>query len=145
MRSNIFSTENWPAGTRVALRVEYDGSAFHGLASPTAVTLRYGTRMSRGRTHTDCQQHDKKPLCRPHRQRCSWFCAKLSISTIPVARNAKAWVVGTNSLLPNTVRVHWAQGVSKGFSCAIFGDRSALSVHHSEHRYSLGTSQWQGQ
>ena len=33
----------------------------------------------------------------------------------PVARSAKAWVMGGNSRLPSSVRLHWAQPVAQDF------------------------------
>ena len=109
-----FPTEIWSAGTRVALRVEYDGSAFHGWQAQPHLSCD---------TVQECLEHALTQIANsPVRTHCAGRTdrgvhgfGQIVHFDDPVGRNAKAWVLGTNSLLPPTVRVHWAQSVSGDF------------------------------
>ncbi len=109
-----FSPEPLPPGTRIALRVEYDGSQYNGWqaqpqhsARTVQDTLEHalacvaGTALRvhcAGRTDTGVHGH-----------------AQVIHFTSPVARSPKAWVLGTNANLPRDVRVHWAVAVTDDF------------------------------
>ena len=105
----------WAAGQRVALRVEYDGAAFHGWQS---------------QPHLDChtvQETLESALAgiaggEPIRVHCAGRTdtgvhgyGQIVHFDDPVGRAAKAWIMGTNSALPDTVRVHWAHPVPATF------------------------------
>jgi len=109
-----FSTLPFPAGSRIACRVEYDGSRYSGwqiqphLAVHTVqATLEAAlsgvadapVKVScAGRTDTGVHAH-----------------GQVIHFDAPSERSAKAWVLGTNSSLPADVRVHWAVGVPADF------------------------------
>lgn len=110
----IFSTDPLAPGTRIACRIEYDGSAYNGwqaqphpgsrtvqqtleaaLAEVAAAPLRVNCA---GRTDSGVHGH-----------------AQVIHFDAPTARSCKAWVIGTNSRLPADIRVHWAQPVPADF------------------------------
>ena len=103
------------AGQRVALRIEYDGAAFHGWQA---------------QPHLDCttvQETLEWALAgiaggRPLRVHCAGRTdtgvhgyGQIVHFDDPVGRAPKAWVMGTNSALPDSVRVHWAHPVPDSF------------------------------
>lgn len=109
-----FDDRPLPVGTRLAARIEYHGSAFSGwqaqphlsvdtvqetleaaLGSLAAAPVRVHAA---GRTDTGVHGF-----------------AQIVHFDDPVGRSPKAWVMGTNSALPATVRVHWVQPVSSDF------------------------------
>jgi len=108
------SPEALPAGTRIACRIEYDGSRFCGWQSQPHLavatvqdTLERGlaavaTRPLRvhcaGRTDTGVHGH-----------------GQVIHFDAAVARSPKAWVLGVNANLPPDVRIHWAVGVPAEF------------------------------
>ncbi len=103
-----------PAGSRLACRIEYDGSRYNGwqaqphpgartvqqeletaLASVAAQPLRVHCA---GRTDTGVHGH-----------------YQIIHFDSPVERAPRAWVLGTNASLPQDVRVHWAVPVEQTF------------------------------
>lgn len=108
------SPEALPAGTRIACRVEYDGSRFCGWQSQphldvatvqdalergiAAVADRQLRVHCAGRTDTGVHGH-----------------GQIIHFDAPVARSPRAWVLGVNANLPPDVRVHWAVGVPAEF------------------------------
>ncbi|MEQ8804115.1 tRNA pseudouridine(38-40) synthase TruA [Haliea sp.] len=110
----IFSTDPLPPGTRIACRVEYDGSAYNGWQAqphPGSVTVQQTLEAAlseiaaaplrvhcAGRTDSGVHAH-----------------AQVIHFDAPTARSRKAWVIGSNSCLPPDIRVHWAQPVSEDF------------------------------
>lgn len=107
-----FSDTPQAPGTRVALLVEYDGRAFCGWQSqPHAASVQDALEAALGavaatpvRTHcagrTDTGVHATG----------QWV-----HFDDPVGRSPKAWVLGSNANLPDTVRVLHAQAVPAGF------------------------------
>lgn len=103
-----------PPGTRFALRVEYHGGHFHGWQA---------------QPHLDCdtvQESLEAALSAIAAQPVKTLCAGRTDTGVhghgqvvhfddPVGRSAKAWVMGGNSQLPDTVRIHWAQPVVQDF------------------------------
>ena len=110
----LFPADPLPPGTRIACRIEYDGSAYHGWqaqAQPGARTVQQTLETAltaiadaslrvhcAGRTDSGVHGH-----------------AQVIHFDAPTARSCKAWVVGTNSQLPPDIRVHWAQPVPADF------------------------------
>lgn len=102
------------AGTRLAARIEYHGAAFSGWqAQPnlSVDTVQETLEAALGRLavapvrvhaagRTDTGVHG--------------FAQVIHFDD-PVGRSPKAWVMGTNSALPQAVRVHWVQPVSSDF------------------------------
>ena len=109
-----FSPEPLPPGTRVALRVAYDGSRYNGWqaqphpgtrtvqqtleAALSAVASAPVRVHCAGRTDTGVHGH-----------------GQVVHFEAAVARSPKAWVLGTNASLPADVRVHWARKVPADF------------------------------
>ncbi len=99
---------------RIALCVEYDGAAFHGWqrqASPLLPTV---------------QSALEKALSAIADTAISISCAGRTDTGVhatgqvihfdaPIDRGEKAWLMGTNSLLPASVRVQWAKTVDARF------------------------------
>lgn len=114
MAVNFISNDPLPAGTRVACRVEYDGTRFNGwqsqphrgaltvqdeLESALSVIAATPIRVScAGRT--DAGVHA--------------FSQIIHFET-PVVRSCKAWVLGGNARLPRDIRLHWAIPVPAEF------------------------------
>lgn len=114
MSSGYFSPKIIPGGTRVACRVEYDGTAYNGwqsqsggnastvqdaLQSALAAVASTGVRLHcAGRTDTGVHAH-----------------AQFVHFDAPVPRSSKAWVVGGNANLPEDIRLHWARAVPARF------------------------------
>ena len=109
-----FAADPLPAGSRIACRVEYDGSRYHGWQSqphPDSKTVQ--DTLENGLAAIACQ---------PLRVHCAGrtdsgvhgFCQIIHFDA-PVARSPKSWVMGTNANLPPDVRLHWAQAVGPEF------------------------------
>lgn len=110
----VFAMDPLPPGTRIACRVEYDGSAYNGWQAqphPGSVTVQQTLEAAlaeiaaaplrvhcAGRTDSGVHGH-----------------AQIIHFDTPTARSCKAWVIGTNSQLPPDIRVHWAQPVPADF------------------------------
>lgn len=112
--ADLFSPDPLPAGTRVACRVEYDGSGYCGwqaqphlevatvqevleaaLARVVAAPVRVHCA---GRTDTGVHGH-----------------GQVVHFDLPAPRSPKACVLGTNANLPHDVRLHWALAVPGDF------------------------------
>lgn len=113
-RGHHFSSESFPAGSRIACRIEYDGHRYSGwqaqshpgvttvqeqleeaLASVAAQVIRV---QCAGRTDTGVHGHEQ-----------------IIHFDAPVTRSSKSWVLGTNANLPYDIRVHWAVSVPTPF------------------------------
>jgi tRNA pseudouridine38-40 synthase len=111
---SVFPDDPLPVGTRLACRVEYNGSRFNGwqsqalegvvaiqdvlqegLSAVAATSIRV---QCAGRTDTGVHA----------------FSQLIHFDT-PVARSCKAWVVGGNASLPHDIRLHWATPVNDEF------------------------------
>ena len=114
MADSIFSTEPLPAGTRIACRIEYNGSRYSGWQSQShegvvtvqdeleAALAQIATTAIRvqcaGRTDTGVHAH-----------------TQVIHFDAPIARSPKAWVIGGNAHLPQDIRIHWAVAVDPEF------------------------------
>jgi tRNA pseudouridine38-40 synthase len=113
-RPHPFPADPIPAGSRVACRIEYDGSQYHGWQA---------------QPHLDVAtvQHDLEAgLSAVADTAVRVHCAGRTDTGVhgfgqvvhfdaPVTRSSKSWVVGTNANLPRAIRVHWAVPVPVGF------------------------------
>lgn len=112
--SHTFSPEPLPAGTRIACGIEYNGGSYSGWQTQknhSVVTVQSGLERALGvvaaapvRVHcagrTDTGVHAS---------------AQIVHFDTPVSRAVKAWVLGTNTHLPDAIRVIWAKQVSADF------------------------------
>ena len=109
-----FSDERLEPGTRIALRVEYDGRAFNGWQAQTKLDV------------PTVQETLEAALSVIGNQPIRTWCAGRTDSAVhasgqivhfddPVGRSLKSWVLGVNSELPDAVSVHWAGSVSSDF------------------------------
>jgi len=126
------SPEPLRPGTRVAMRVEYEGSAFHGWQA---------------QAHRDCdtvQEQLEAALEQIANAPVRTHCAGRTDTGVhgygqvvhfddPVGRSVKAWVMGTNSGLPELIRVHWAQAVPKDF-------HARFSAYSRRYRYVIANT-----
>jgi tRNA pseudouridine38-40 synthase len=114
MPANHFDNRPLLPGTRVACRVEYQGNAFHG----------WQAQVSHG--HATVQETVEAALSAIGNTSIRIACAGRTDAGVhgfaqiihfddPVGRSPKAWVVGGNSQLPASVRLHWAVPVDTTF------------------------------
>jgi tRNA pseudouridine38-40 synthase len=108
------SADPLPAGSRIACRIEYNGSQYNGWQAQPHLN-----------THT-VQQEVERALsavaAAPVRVHCAGRTdtgvhghAQIIHFDTPVARAPKAWVLGANASLARDVRVHWAVPVEQEF------------------------------
>lgn len=127
-----FSAAPFPEGSRIACRVEYLGSAYNGWQ----IQPHEGVRT----VQDELERALGEVAGRPVRVHCAGrtdtgvhgYCQVVHFDA-PVARSAKAWVLGVNANLPLDVRVHWAVAVDPGFHARF----SALSRRY---RYVVANS-----
>jgi tRNA pseudouridine38-40 synthase len=109
-----FSPDPLPVGSRVACRIEYDGRPFSGWQAQPHLPV------------DTVQETLEAALAEIASQPVRVHCAGRTDTGVhgfgqvvhfddPVGRSPKAWVLGANTALPPTVRVHWAQPVSAEF------------------------------
>ncbi|MDC0361991.1 tRNA pseudouridine(38-40) synthase TruA [Halioglobus sp.] len=108
------SSDTLPAGTRIACRIEYDGENFNGwqvqphlgtvtvqgaLESALGAVANTAVRVHcAGRTDSGVHAH-----------------AQIIHFDMPASRSCRAWVLGGNSTLPRSIRIHWALAVESSF------------------------------
>lgn len=108
------SADPLPAGTRIACRIEYNGSAYSGWQSQPHLEVR------------TVQQELEQALARvadaPLRVHCAGRTdtgvhghAQIIHFDAPVERAPKAWVLGGNASMARDVRIHWAVPVVADF------------------------------
>jgi tRNA pseudouridine38-40 synthase len=103
-----------PAGGRIACRIEYDGSRYHGWqAQPQLDVDTVQETLERGMAAV---------ASAPVRVHCAGRTdtgvhgfAQVIHFDAPTERNARAWVLGVNANLPADLRVHWAVAVPTDF------------------------------
>ena len=122
MTDSPFSTDPLPVGTRIACRIEYDGSAYNGWQSQPHVGV------------VTVQDQLESALSEIANTAFRVQCAGRTDTGVhaysqvihfdnPVARSSKAWVIGGNACLPRDIRMHWAVPVAADFNARF----SALS------------------
>lgn len=109
-----FPAEPFPAGSRIACRIEYNGCRYNGWQSQPHLNVT---------TVQDCLETGLTAVANaPVRTHCAGrtdtgvhaHCQVVHFDA-PSARSAKSWVMGTNANLPRDIRVHWAQRVPAEF------------------------------
>lgn len=103
-----------PPGTRFALRVEYHGGHFHGWQAQPHLTCATVQECLESAL-TAIAAHPVKTLCAGRTDTGVHGHGQVVHFDDPVGRSAKAWVMGGNSQLPDTVRIHWARPVPGDF------------------------------
>lgn len=114
MVESLFSTEPFPAGTRVACRIEYDGSHYNGWQSQPHV----GVVTVQDRLEHALAEIADTPLrvnCAGRTDTGVHAFSQVIHFDAPVARSCKAWVIGGNARLPRDIRIHWAVPVVSDF------------------------------
>lgn len=114
MAVNPFSTEPLPAGTRIACRIEYDGNRFNGWQSQAhagAITVQDVLETGLA----SIANSSIRVQCAGRTDAGVHAYAQIIHFDAPVARSCKAWVIGSNAILPRDIRVHWAVAVPDEF------------------------------
>ncbi len=99
---------------RVALGVEYDGAAFHGWqrqGDPVMPTV----QSSLEKALAGISAHPVGLVCAGRTDTGVHATAQVVHFDCQIDRGEKAWLRGTNSLLPPSVRVRWARSVNDDF------------------------------
>lgn len=114
MAVSVFSTDPLPAGTRVACRIEYDGSRYNGWQSqPHAGVVAVQDILEQGlSTVADAPVYTQ---CAGRTDAGVHAYAQVIHFDAPAARSSKAWVIGGNANLPPDIRIHWATPVPGEF------------------------------
>lgn len=105
------SIETWQ---RIALAIEYDGAAYSGWqrqASPELPTI----QSSLERALSQVADTEITATCAGRTDAGVHATCQVIHFDSPVDRSSKAWTMGVNSLLPETIRVRWSQTVDAEF------------------------------
>jgi tRNA pseudouridine38-40 synthase len=111
---SLFSADPLPAGSRIACRIEYDGSHYCGWQAQPHLTVQ---------TVQENLEHALSEVASaPLRVHCAGRTdtgvhgfGQIVHFEAPVVRSPKAWVFGGNANLPFDIRVHWAVPVIPDF------------------------------
>jgi tRNA pseudouridine38-40 synthase len=114
LANSLFSTDPIAADTRIACRIEYDGSGYNGWQLQPhegVVTVQEKLELALS-----------KIAAEPVRVHCAGRTdtgvhafSQIIHFDAPVPRSCKAWVVGGNANLPRDIRIHWAVPVTENF------------------------------
>lgn len=99
---------------RVALSLEYNGSAYHGWQrqkKPAVPTIQSSLEAAL----SSVAGSDIGVFCAGRTDARVHATQQIVHFENTVQRSAKAWVMGTNANLPDDIRVHWAMGMSGDF------------------------------
>ena len=108
-----FSDAPLAAGQGLALALEYKGSAFHGWQRQGGTE--HTVQETLENALSQIANHEIRVACAGRTDAGVHATSQVVSFTAPVSRSLKAWVVGTNAVLPPTVRVHWASPVTEDF------------------------------
>ena len=114
VESQPFSAEPLPAGSRIACRVEYDGSRYCGWQAQPHLDVKT--------VQSTLEQALEKVAAHPVRVHCAGrtdtgvhgYCQVVHFDA-PAERSCKSWVLGGNANLPFDIRMHWAVPVPDHF------------------------------
>lgn len=117
---------------RIALQLEYDGSAFHGWQmqrDPALPTVQETLEAALSRI----ADHPLKLSCAGRTDTGVHATGQVVHFNARTDRGARAWVTGGNSLLPPSVRIHWAGTVERRFHArfAALSRRYRYIIHES--------------
>lgn len=126
-------TESGSKGQRIALAIEYDGSAYSGWqrqSSPDLPTVQAHLEAALSQV----ANHPIAVHCAGRTDAGVHATCQLLHFDSPVDRGNKAWVRGVNSLLPHTIRVVWSHGVDADFHArfSATGRRYFYLIHQAE-------------
>lgn len=107
------SDQALPAGQRVALSVEYDGSEFHGWQRQASGQISVQETLENALSSV--ANAEVRVACAGRTDAGVHATNQIVSFESPVARSPKAWVMGGNASLPPQVRVNWARGVAADF------------------------------
>ena len=109
-----FSADLLPAGSRIACRIEYDGRQYSGWQSQPQLAV---NTVQETLEHALSAVADTpvKVSCAGRTDSGVHGFSQIIHFDAPVARSAKAWVLGVNANLPFDIRVHWAAVVQADF------------------------------
>jgi tRNA pseudouridine38-40 synthase len=99
---------------RIALGIEYDGAAFHGWQRQSAPVL-HTVQAAVEAALSQVADHPVSVVCAGRTDTGVHATGQVVHFDAQTDRGAKAWIRGTNSLLPPAARVLWAQAVSDDF------------------------------
>ena len=112
--SPCFAADPLPAGSRIACRIEYDGSCYSGWQSqPHLAVKTVQDTLERGIAVV--ANEPVRVHCAGRTDTGVHAFAQVIHFDAPVERSPKAWVLGVNANLPPSVRVHWAVEVPGDF------------------------------
>lgn len=110
-----FSSHALPVGQRLALRIEYDGSAFAGWQAQPHLDNAQTVQSSVERALAAIAACPVRIHCAGRTDSGVHASAQWVHFDTPVPRGLKAWVVGGNAKLPDTVRIADARAVGGDF------------------------------
>jgi tRNA pseudouridine38-40 synthase len=114
LADRLFSTDPVLADTRLACRIEYDGSRYNGWQSqPHAGVVTVQDQLERALT--EIASAPVRVHCAGRTDTGVHAFSQIIHFDAPVTRSCKAWVVGGNANLPRDIRIHWATPVDRGF------------------------------
>jgi tRNA pseudouridine38-40 synthase len=114
LASSLFSADLVPADTRIACRIEYDGSGYNGWQLQPhegVVTVQEKLELAlSGIAASPVRVH-----CAGRTDTGVHAFSQIIHFDAPVSRSCKAWVIGGNANLPPDIRIHWAVPVVDDF------------------------------
>ncbi len=131
---HTFPTDPIPAGTRIACGIEYNGGSYSGWQTQknhSVVTVQ--SELERGLAAIAALPEPVRVHCAGRTDTGVHACGQVIHFDAPVTRGLKAWVLGTNTHLPDAIRVIWAKQVPADFHARF----SALSRRY---RYIIGNT-----
>ncbi len=114
MANSLFSTDLIAAETRIACRIEYDGSAYSGWQLQPhegVVTVQEKVELALSKIAA----HPVRVHCAGRTDAGVHAVSQIIHFDAPATRSCKAWVIGGNANLPRDIRIHWAVPVTKDF------------------------------
>lgn len=102
------------AGSRIACRIEYNGSHYHGWQAQPHLEVRT-VQQELERAFSGVAAVPVRVHCAGRTDTGVHGHAQIIHFDAPVERAAKAWVLGANAALPRDIRVHWAVPVAEEF------------------------------
>ncbi len=121
-----FSDTPLAVGQTLALAIEYNGSQFHGWQRQGGTDQTVQAALENALSQI--ANHDVRVACAGRTDAGVHATSQVVSFKAPVERSLKAWTIGSNAVLPPTVRVHWASSVPDEF-------HARFSATHRTYRY----------